>query len=131
MCTCNAFTYRSCRYGHAKFEPVAVCLAARLGLRAKCQERIVNGNPDIVRAWPVIDGICDVCCPNEAKAEEEEKRTAEKTKKDEEERDKKEQKERERKVDKSSFPTFTQPPLEIFPSASDFEVPEESTGYSS
>ncbi|KAI0449158.1 hypothetical protein F5B21DRAFT_62973 [Xylaria acuta] len=131
MCTCNAFTYISCRYGHAKFEPVSVCLTARLGLRAKCQERIVNGNPDIVRAWPVISGICDVCFPVKAKAEEEERRREEKIKKEEEERIKKEQKQREDEADKSSFPTFIHPPLEIFSSASGFEVPEATTGYPS
>ncbi|KAI0539388.1 hypothetical protein GGR58DRAFT_238430 [Xylaria digitata] len=76
MCTCNAFTYRSCRYSHSKFEPVSVCLAVRLGLRERCQQRIVNGHPDIVRAWPVISGTCNVCFPEKAKAEEEEKKKA-------------------------------------------------------
>ncbi|KAH8162897.1 hypothetical protein CIB48_g5352 [Xylaria polymorpha] len=132
MCTCNAFTYRSCRYGHAKFELVTVCLAARLGLRPRCpQVRIINGHPDIVRAFPEIDGICDVCFPKEAKAEEEAKKKAEEIKKVTEEKAKKEQKEKEDEADKSSFPTFIQPSLEAFPSASDLELPETTTGYPS
>ncbi|GAW25353.1 hypothetical protein SAMD00023353_0500810 [Rosellinia necatrix] len=112
MCTCNAFTYRSCRYWHARFEPVDVCLAARLGLREKCQERIVNGRPDRPRAFPVIDDICDVCFPGQARAEQEEKERAEAEKKEKEARE----------VDNT--PAFAHPALELFPSASDFEMPE-------
>lgn len=80
MCTCNAFLYRSCRrWEHAKFEMVHICLAARLGLREQCcQTRIINGNPDIPRDFPYVDGICGVCYPVEAQLEEEEKKRAEK-----------------------------------------------------
>ncbi|KAK5636558.1 hypothetical protein RRF57_012270 [Xylaria bambusicola] len=72
MCNCYAYIYRSCRWGHCKFESVDTCLSARLGLREKCRERIINGNPDVVRDFPFCDGICDVCHPQEAKAEQEE-----------------------------------------------------------
>lgn len=81
MCTCNAFTYRKCRYAHAKFEPVTVCLAARLRLRAKCQERIVNGHPNRVRYFPIIDATCELCFPEEARLEEEQKKAEQKQKK--------------------------------------------------
>jgi len=77
MCVCNAFTYRSCRREHSKFVLVDVCLAARLGLRERCAARILNGHPDIPRAFPSIDGICAVCFPLEAAREEEEKKEAE------------------------------------------------------
>ncbi|KAI1115491.1 hypothetical protein F5Y14DRAFT_130699 [Nemania sp. NC0429] len=74
MCTCNAFNFRHCRHAHAKFEPVSVCLTARLGLRAKCQERIVNGNPNRVRDFPVVDEFCNICYPARSRAESEEKK---------------------------------------------------------
>ncbi|KAI0414034.1 hypothetical protein F5X98DRAFT_378176 [Xylaria grammica] len=102
MCTCNAFTYASCRYSHSKFEPVSVCFLARIGLRQKCQERIVNGHPDIVRAWPVISGTCDVCFPEKAKAEEEERKRALK----EEEKSRKEAERKRREEAAREDPTF-------------------------
>ncbi|KAI1434928.1 hypothetical protein GGR50DRAFT_694584 [Xylaria sp. CBS 124048] len=77
MCTCKAFKYRSCKYEHSTFVAVDVCLAARLCLREKCQERIINGTPDRLRGWPSIDGICHVCFPKEAAAEQEAKKKAE------------------------------------------------------
>jgi hypothetical protein len=90
MCTCKAYTYRSCRWGHAKFEAETVCFLARIGLREKCQERIINGHPDIPRHFPIVDGICDVCHPREAQAEEEAKKRAEKELKIKEAKEKKE-----------------------------------------
>ncbi|KAI0102450.1 hypothetical protein GGR51DRAFT_290874 [Nemania sp. FL0031] len=85
MCTCDAFIYSSCPRGHCKFEPVSVCFLARIGLRKKCrQERIVNGHPNVIRSFPEVDGICDVCYPEEARREEEEKKAEEERKKREE-----------------------------------------------
>ncbi|KAI1281701.1 hypothetical protein F5Y07DRAFT_353463, partial [Xylaria sp. FL0933] len=98
MCTCNAFTYRSChRWQHCKYEPVSVCLTVRAGLRAKCQERIVNGHPDIVRCYPLIEGICEVCYPEKAAAEAEENKRVEEeeeTKRKIAEKERKEQEEK-------------------------------------
>ncbi|KAI2642147.1 hypothetical protein GGS21DRAFT_487003 [Xylaria nigripes] len=113
MCTCNAFTYRSCKWEHSTFVPVSVCLAARLGLREKCQERIVNGKPDRMRAWPSIDGICHVCHPEEAVAEQEAKKIAEA-----------EKKEKEDVMIEKIYSAVVSPPLESFCSVSDFEAPE-------
>ncbi|KAI1185873.1 hypothetical protein F5B17DRAFT_432143 [Nemania serpens] len=109
MCTCNAFTFRTCRIGHAKFEPVSVCLAARLGLRAKCQERIVNGNPNRVRDFPFVNETCDWCFPVRARAEKEEK-----------ERVVEEQREKD-KLSIASSPALLSPSFEFF-AASDFEL---------
>ncbi|KAI1330605.1 hypothetical protein F5Y16DRAFT_338893 [Xylariaceae sp. FL0255] len=79
MCTCNAYTYGSCKWGHCRFESVSTCLQARLGLK-ECQARIVNGKEGELRAWPVIPGICAVCFPKEAAAEAEEKQQKEQKK---------------------------------------------------
>ncbi|KAI0805001.1 hypothetical protein GGR55DRAFT_310467 [Xylaria sp. FL0064] len=106
MCTCNAFTYRSChRWQHCKYQPVSVCLVARAGLRAKCQERIVNGHPDIVRCYPLIEGICEVCYPKKAAAEAEEKKRIE-----QEEETKRKIAEKERKEQEEKAPAAVTPP---------------------
>ncbi|KAI1269844.1 hypothetical protein F5Y18DRAFT_422799 [Xylariaceae sp. FL1019] len=76
MCTCNAYTYASCPKGHCKFESVSTCLSARLGLRDKCQEVIVNGKEGKLRAWPVIDGTCPECFPEKAAEEQKQKKEA-------------------------------------------------------
>lgn len=102
MCTCNAFSYRSCQYGHCRFEPVDVCLAARLGVRDKCQERIINGKEGLTRAWPTIDEICPFCFPEKAVAEEKKKT-------------------QKREADGTTYSAFSEPSMELFPSASDFE----------
>ncbi|KAI1368892.1 hypothetical protein F5Y08DRAFT_353466 [Xylaria arbuscula] len=75
----KAYIYRSCRRGsHCKFVDADICTAARLGLREKCrQARIINGGPRPPRDFPRIDGICGVCYPVEAQAEEEEKKRVE------------------------------------------------------
>lgn len=130
MCTCRAYTYRWCRYGHAKFESASVCLAARLCLRSKCQERIINGNPDVVRDFPVIDEVCAICEPEKAKLMEDEKKWAERLEREENARraQEKRAKEKERLAkeakDADACVAFAQPSLEVFPHASDFELPE-------
>ncbi|KAI1132632.1 hypothetical protein F5Y10DRAFT_197750 [Nemania abortiva] len=86
MCTCKAYKFRSCWYEHAKFEPVSVCFLARIGLRAKCQERIVNGHPEIPRHFPIIDETCDVCYPAQARREEQERKAQKSLKKEENEK---------------------------------------------
>lgn len=86
-----------------------MCLAARLGLRAKCQERIVNGNPNRVRAFPVVNETCDLCYPAKARAEKEEKERAAKRRREKD------------KLSIDSFPAFLSPCFAFFV-ASDFEL---------
>ncbi|KAI1426317.1 hypothetical protein F5Y12DRAFT_794542 [Xylaria sp. FL1777] len=125
MCTCDAFIYGSCRFEHCKFEDVSVCLAARLGLREKCQQqRIVNGHPHIIRCFPIIDGTCNVCHPEKAKAEEEEKKRIEKEEKEkrkiaEKEEKKKrkiaEREQREKDAQEEGLPVSCMSFLDMFP----------------
>ncbi|CAJ2511975.1 Uu.00g076000.m01.CDS01 [Anthostomella pinea] len=76
MCTCEAFKFRSCPYGHDKFENESICLATRLGWKECPYQVITNGSKERSKGWPVIDGICSVCFPEEAAAEEKEKKAA-------------------------------------------------------
>jgi hypothetical protein len=94
-----------------------VCLAARLRIREKCQERIVNGKEGHTRAWPEIEGICSYCFPDEAAAEEKRKMEGERKKQAVEQK-------KEDEADTTSHPALVEPALESFPFASDFEVTE-------
>ncbi|KAI5926056.1 hypothetical protein F4810DRAFT_657322 [Camillea tinctor] len=70
MCSCNAFYYKSCRKAHVKFVQVSTCFSVRIGWKTYCPCRILNGDTEQTRTFPVVDEQCPQCAARKAEKAE-------------------------------------------------------------
>ncbi|KAI1084750.1 hypothetical protein F5B20DRAFT_576070 [Whalleya microplaca] len=71
MCTCEAFEYRRCKYGHVIFLNRIECWQKKLGLIGNSYHpsHITNSGPKRLHDYPLIDLACPDCDPEGAAQE--------------------------------------------------------------